>query len=84
MSLTQKVELLDKLGGGESAFILLAGFGAAEGFIKEHRQITKEELWALWDWQGGLEVRTLASKSSSLGSNPDAAINCHSGVSQAE
>ena len=33
-------------------------------------------------WQDGLEGCTLASKLSSLGSNPDAAINCHPGVSK--
>ena len=43
----------------------------------------------LWDetlgWQDGLDLgeRTLASKLSRLGSNPDPAINCHPGVSQA-
>ena len=30
------------------------------------------------DWQDGLEVRTLASRLSSLGSIPDPAINCQS------
>ena len=34
-------------------------------------------------WQDGLEVRTLASKLSSLGLNPDPAMNCHPDVSQA-
>ena len=34
-------------------------------------------------WQDGLEVRTLTSKLSSLGLNPDPAINYHPGVSQA-
>ena len=33
-------------------------------------------------WQDGLEVGTLASDLSSLGLNPDVAINCHHGVSQ--
>ena len=33
-------------------------------------------------WQDGFEVGTLASELSSLGLNPDAAINCHRRVSQ--
>ena len=33
-------------------------------------------------WQDGPELRILVSKSSSLGLNPDSAINSHLGVSQ--
>ena len=33
-------------------------------------------------WQDGLEVGTLTSELSSLGLNPDTAINCHRHVSQ--
>ena len=31
----------------------------------------------LGGWQDGFEVRTVASKLSTLGLNPDPAINCH-------
>ena len=34
-------------------------------------------------WKDGLDVRTLASKLARLSSNPDPAINCHPGISQA-
>ena len=40
-------------------------------------------LWGILGWQDDLEVCTLPSELSSLGSNPDPAINCHPGVSQA-
>ena len=33
-------------------------------------------------WKDGLGIRTLTTKLSSLGSNPDPARNCHPGVSQ--
>ena len=40
-------------------------------------------VYQLEGWQDGLEVCTLISKLSSLGLNPDPAINCHPGVPQA-
>ena len=42
---------------------------------------TIEQGW--YDGRDSLEVRTLASKPSSLGLNPDTAVNCRPGASQA-
>ena len=69
------------------------GSGRKEGaaivlFIALHpdpllRAGSSSELTVHWGWLDGLEVRTLTSKLLSLGSNPEPAINCQPGVSQA-
>ena len=65
--------------------ILICIDAARQELIEDVEQaISKDYIeWMKWGSQDGLNVHTLVLNQSSLGLNPELAINCHPGVSQA-